>query len=320
MTATSAADHPHGHICAYCGQPVLTGNEKPEHPLPAAIGSSLVIFTVCDRCNEWANKEIDQPWLGDDWTMIFRATHDIRDQRRAQSRRPLDPMRHGFTDEGVRVSVDENWKPTLGSKIIEDGDKVRIVAGSEKEAERLLEKVRKRAEAEGKRLEMGNWEKGESRPTVCVNLKVNIIAWRRMAAKIALGVGSAIYPEDWRLSGDAEQLRTWMRDPEAPDPGGDEGRFGILPERIEDRDGIALLVDPPEHLLLVAGSEKRTSLLMILFGELLMSMPLNTNGDRPPDVAWLLDPSTPRRDGRTSLDELTIRYIKRLQAGGAADD
>lgn len=320
MAATPAADHPYGHICAYCGQPVLTGNDKPEHPLPAAIGSSLVVFTVCDPCNDWTNNEIDQPWLGDDWTMIFRATHDIRDHRRAQSRRPLHPMRLGFTDEGVRVSADENWKPTLGSKIVEHGDKVRIVAGSEEEAERLLERVRKRTEAEGKSLKMVNWEKGESRPTVRVNLKVNIVAWRRMAAKVALGVGSSIYPEDWRLSGDAETLRTWMRDPEAPDPGGEEGRFGILPERIEDRDGIALLVDPPEHLLLVVGSEKRACLLMILFGELLMSMPLNTNGERPPDVAWLLDPNAPKRDGRTSLDELTSRYVTRLHAEEAADD
>jgi hypothetical protein len=80
----------------------------------------LTVRTVGDPCNLWASRNIDQPFLRDDWVRLHRAEHDVRDHRRRQARAVPHPFKRGFTDEGVLVTVDDEWRPHLGSKIIED--------------------------------------------------------------------------------------------------------------------------------------------------------------------------------------------------------
>jgi hypothetical protein len=160
------ATRPAGRIRTYCAQPALTGAEKPEHPLPAALGSSLEVYTACDPCNEWAAREIDQPFLADDWLRLHRSDYNVRDPRRSKSRRVASPFKRGFTADGVRVTIDDEWRPHLGAKIIdnEETGEVTIQAGSAAEAERLLERVRKRAAAEGKTVVFGSWKRAQVRP------------------------------------------------------------------------------------------------------------------------------------------------------------
>ena len=301
-------------VCAYCGKAVLTGRERPEHPIPAALGSSLEVFTVCDPCNAWASAAIDQPFLRDDWTRLHRAAHDVRDPRRG-SRRPVPhPFKHGFTDDGVPVTLDEDWRPKLGSRIVEEGDRVQIQAGSMEEAERLRKRVEKAARREGKEARIERVKRIQD-PSTVVNIEVEVDAaiWLRMAAKIALGVGSHVYPPDWRTSADAAELRSLMRDVDRRTPSG--ARPALFPEKLKAEDAFRRLMEPPEHLVCFLRSGRGTAgVLVVLFGELAFGLPVDTT-DRPlPSIAWRLDPRRPRRRGETTWDALMLSALRRSGA------
>ena len=301
-------------VCAYCGEAVLTGKEKPEHPIPHALGSSLVVFTVCDPCNEWASRNVDQPFLSDDWTRIHRALHGVRDPRRPGTPMP-HPLLQGFTEDGVRVTTDQDGRPQLGSLIVEDKDDpdlVHIHAGSVEESRRLMERIAKKAAAEGKKIEIVREERAQVRPKVHNTVKVNIRIWLKATAKMALGIASAVYPPEWRLSEDAIHLRHLMR---SDDPRSRDGEpiVGLTPTRVETDDLLSKLAEPPEHVVwFVRGYDDATRVFLMLFGELMLPMTVDTTGQPTPKVAWRLDPAHPRRDGRTTFDGLMISMIERL--------
>src|SRR4051812_44195233 len=99
--ANGAPEADLANICAYCKQGVLTGSEVPEHPIPAALGASLVVRSVCDACNKWANVNIDQLFLDDPSIRSARSRHKIVDHRHSQARPVKDPMRFGRSPEGL---------------------------------------------------------------------------------------------------------------------------------------------------------------------------------------------------------------------------
>jgi hypothetical protein len=268
---------------------------------------------VCEECNVWAGREIDQPWLRDDWTLIHRAAHDVVDPRRGRkARRIPSPLLQGFTDDGVRVTMDEAGRPLMGSRIIERGDgRMSIVAGSMEEAERLLERVRRSAAKEGKRVEIGEWQRTSLRPKITASSVVNPVLWRRIAAKIALGVGAKVYPHDWRLSEDAAELRNQMRDPHPRSPGGEP--LGLFPERLDNQNPLRWLFEPPEHgLFFMRMKNGTTALFVVLFGELFFAVPIDTTGGPVPRLAWRMDPSRPDLDGGTTFEGLMVRQVERL--------
>lgn len=203
-------------MCAYCAEPVLTGRERPEHALPAALRASIRVWTVCDPCNTWAGQGVDQPFLDDPFIRELRSRYDVRDPRHPD-RRIESPFAHGFTAEGVHVAADETWEPRIVSGRIvdhEDGN-VDIIAGDQAEADRLAERVRKRAEALGKTATFGDWRIVSNHPHITGQLQIRPWRWRRAVAKAALATASAAFDEPWRTGDDAARLRHWMRDPKA---------------------------------------------------------------------------------------------------------
>jgi hypothetical protein len=296
-----------GKVCVYCAEPRLTGDQRPEHPIPAAIGSSWQVFTVCDRCNDWADVHVDQPFLDDDFILELRSSHDIRDQRHGTGRRVASPFSRGHTPEGLYVVADEEWQqPHVRGRILEGSgeNEFRIVAGDEEEYQRLLKKLELRAAALGKTLELGEPEIVHDHPRVTGRLVVRPWRWRRLFAKIALAAGSVAYDKDWHTSSDAQQLRHWMRDKDALP-------YDHCPLERVAGSAIEPLVEPAHHVVCFLPGAAATQLAVVLFGEYCLRLPIDTAGRSRPVVAWDLDPHRPRVHGETTWNGLLSAMLKR---------
>ena len=299
---------PTGTICAYCGVRVLTGSERAEHPLPASLGGARPVYTVCDPCNDWVSVYVDQPFLADDWLRIIWAKHDLKIQRRRGRGRVASPLKHGVTSDGIEVRVDDDWRPHLASGIThnEETGEINIRAGSEEEAERLLGRVRKQARERGEEAVIRSWSTTPDRPLVNIPVSTNLVVWRRMAAKIALGFGSVAYPEDWRTSEAADRLRRDLREEVVDDDG---NHMGVYADRIDETHILRRLVEPPEHLVCwLPGSGQ--NMAVILFGELLFGADTEADGFERPAHAWRHDPRSGAQSVETTFDGLMFRLFE----------
>lgn len=95
------------------------------------------VLSVCNPCNAWAGRHVDQPFLEDAFIRELRARHDVCDARHPD-RRVLSPFAHGFTGDGVHVAADEDWAPWIVSgRTIDRGEGcVDIIAADDAEADR----------------------------------------------------------------------------------------------------------------------------------------------------------------------------------------
>jgi hypothetical protein len=296
-------------LCAYCLAAVLTGDEKPEHPIPASLGASLTVSTVCDECNTWTGREIDQPFLADSLLQAHRNVAGQRDPRRGKKARLVaSPLLQGHTAEGDFITVDpESGKPMRRSRIVDLGeDRQQIRASSQDEAERLLERARKRATAEGKEIKIEEEERGEFQPEITVNFSMRTDAWRREAAKIGLAVGSLVYPPSWRSSEDAHRLREWMHNRDSSTEDGQAPP--LVPTHVEPGSWLAA---GDEHLIFFMRLKDGVYACVCLFGNSYFAVPVDTTGMAIPQRAWRLDWRKPARDGSTTWDDLLTQAVIR---------
>ena len=305
-----------GELCAYCLAAVLTGDEKPEHAIPGSLGASLTVPTVCDECNEWAGREIDQPFLADSLLQAHRHLAGQRDPRRGRKARPVaSPLLQGYTADGDFFTADpETNKPVRRSRIVDLGnDRQEIRASSPEEAERLLERARKRAAAEGKEIKIEGEEHGEIQPEITVHFTMRTDVWRREAAKIALAVGSRVYPLSWRSSEDAHRLREWMHNRDSSTE--DEQAPPLVPDHVEPGSRLA---EGDEHLLyFTSPGDGATYLHVVLFGNSHFTVPVDTTGMAVPQQAWRLDWRKPSKDGLTTWEDFVRQAVIR-RVGKAA--
>ena len=296
-------------LCAYCLTAVLGGEEKPEHPIPASLGASLTVPTVCDQCNQWAGREIDQPFLADSLLQAGRSIAGQRDPRRGRKARlTASPLLQGHTADGDFITVDpESGQPNRRSRIVDLGEaRQQIRAGSETEAQRLLQRARKRAAAEGKEIKIEQEERGELQPEIIVNFSMRTDVWRREAAKIALAVGSVVYPPPWRFSDDAHRLREWMNNRDSSRQDGQAPP--LVPTHVESGSWLA---EGDEHLIFFMRLKDAVHACVCLFGSSYFAVPVDSTGMAVPQRAWRLDWRRPSRDGSTTWDELLTRAVVR---------
>ena len=182
--------------------------------MPASLGGARPVYTVCDPCNDWVSVHVDQPFLADDWLRITWAKHDLKIQRRRGRGRIASPLKHGFTEDGIEVRVDDDWRPHLASGITHNEERARSISAPAPKRKPIgfWSECASTHATRGEEAVIRSRSTSHDRPLVNIPVSTNLVVWRRMAAKIALGYGSVAYPEDWRTSEAADRLRRDLRE------------------------------------------------------------------------------------------------------------
>lgn len=214
------------------------------------------------------------------------------------------------TPVDIRLNGRRPWTATVRSGIYRDGDNITIRASSRKEYDRLIERAKKQAEAEGRTFEpFGEPTEFETHGPVIVSSEVNGVTWLRMAAKITLGAMSKVVSDDWLDTAEAARYRGWLWD---ADPTNEAGLPALaFPGEPGELD---LLVNrPPQHLLFFSrtGSDA-TGLTIALFGTLMMRAKIDMGGLPRPDIGWRTGPGAPPEE--TSFDALLMEAALKKHA------
>ena len=108
-----------------------------EHIVPEALGNeSLKLFNVCKNCNSGLGTYVDNYFVNHMFLKIIRQNLGLK----GQSGEVPNAFKEGKDKEGHRIRVDEKYHPTTVPYIEQNGDRVRVVASSKKEAKEMIQK------------------------------------------------------------------------------------------------------------------------------------------------------------------------------------
>jgi hypothetical protein len=318
-----------GKRCFYCGGP-LTGHERPEHIIPAAIGAELVTHRVCDACNTRAGEEVDQPWLGDPHVLPLRMMHTVLD-RRDQPVRPR-PVRATLDDGRVALVAEHGThfeiRPLPRVIVDEAAGTVHVEASRDD-----MDKIAARLEKEHGTLRWSTPRPGPTTVTATATRELSIEMWPRFAAKVTLGIMSLVVDDSWLDADVAKALRTvlWSGARQVnvlEEPG---WAWAAVPVAIDRRKPPGSLLEGGEHLVCFESEVERAALVIVVFGDLLYRVRIPAPDVPKISPAWLLHSG--RREtlampwailscvleGRRIEREGTASSEDVLTPGGAAD-
>lgn len=264
-------------VCAYCGEPALTGAEDPEHAVPAAVGGRFTTTMVCAPCNRWAGREIDQPWLDDPFVLDSRFEHEIPDRRG----RTVDssPLLTGRTEDGRWVTMGRDGTPVLRNAPVEvdkAAGTLRITAADSAALKAQTDKQVRKLRAAGRTVTPIATDQSSDRPQISGGGQVEPGRWHRMGAKVALALLAEQQPAAWRRGESAHRLRTAMR----ARPSASEVRFVPV-------DAVHAFAAQPATAVVV--SKPGPMIVVSLMGILGVGFLLAEDLDRA-DWAWIADP------------------------------
>lgn len=289
-------------LCIYCGKPVLTGNEDPEHAVPAAINGRLTTDGVCVPCNRWAGKEIDQSWLGDPSVLDVRFSDRIPDRRGRLV--TASPMLTGTTADGRRVTLGPDGHPRqLNTPVTRDparGD-MTISAPDQASLDAQMVKQKRKAEAAGKTFTPGRQQTKSDQPQVSVQIETSPSLWRQMAAKVALALLGEQQPVAWRKSASAEILRKEM--------GTSRPHKDVRLDRLE---AVDLFAARPATAVVLCRTPNGPAITVSLMGFFGATFQLTDDLDRP-DWAWVSDPIDPSRNAGGPIGQ--VIYVRHKALG-----
>jgi hypothetical protein len=178
------ADESRPGRCWYCGAESLRAGDPPEHIIPEAMGGTLKTDRVCRGCNERAGKAIDAPFMRDWLIAMDRALHSPRGGL-------LQPRVDATLDDGTPVDLGTGqgpWKATVRAAIEWKGDEVIIRASNRAEYEKLLGRVRRKVEEEGREfVDPGEPTEVADSGLIVVRTKLDGVIWLRMAPRSLWG-------------------------------------------------------------------------------------------------------------------------------------
>lgn len=281
-------------ICAYCGEQNLHGNEQPEHVLPRAVNGRLVARTVCDRCNAWAGRHVDRPWLDDPFVRDARFIYAIPD--RHGNVPDHSPMLTGTTTDGTRVSLGRDGVPVaLNSPVSRNPatGEIQIRARNREDYDRLLAREARRAEAAGLTLTAGPPQTISYHPKVENLLAIDPRRWERMAAKVTLGLLAHTQSASWRRGASATQLRERMRD---------RGRQ-LDAVALRSAELVNAFAPAPATAVVIKTLSHGPAAVVSLLGAFSLLFPL-ADDTANIDLAWVSDPISPARSAVGRLDQI----------------
>lgn len=304
-------DHRVGR-CWYCAEATLRVDDPPEHIIPESMGGRLTTDRVCRDCNGRAGREIDGPFMRD-WLVAMDRALYIADRAK------LHPRVDAALEDGTPVDIETGkgaWRARIRASIDYDGDEVRIRASSLAEYHKLLDRVRRQAEADGRTfVEPSEPEVTETDGPVVVSTRVNGVTWLRMAAKVTLGCLSRVMNDDWLDSAEAAKYRGWLWDAKPTNPDGTPA-LGFPCELNELE---RYTVRPPEHLIYCGpAGNGRASLGIVFFGSTAVRAAVDLAGQPVPRAGWRTAPG--REAIETTFDALLQEAALNYVAVNAEDD
>jgi hypothetical protein len=284
-------------VCAYCAQQALTGNEDPEHVLPAAINARLTTNAVCNPCNRWAGRYIDQPWLDDVFVGHARFVHQIPDRRGKVLTH--DPFLVGTTKDGTQIRMGKDGRPiALNSPVKRNPDTgdIQIIARNQADLDRLLAREIKKAEAAGKKLTAGKAQEVSHQPRVEASHQITPGAWERMAAKAVLGLLANTQPPAWRTSASADMLRQRLRNLDRP----------VNEVQMREAKIFHAFASAPASAVNIITIANRPCAGVSLLGTFAFYLEL-ADDMRGVDITWVSDPMQPDRCAQGPLAEVLAK-------------
>ncbi len=276
------------------------------------MGGKLKTDRVCRRCNGLAGSTIDAPFMQDPLIAMARALHSPRGDR-------MRPRMEASLEDGTPVDLRTGsgpWRASVRAAIVREGEEIFIRAADRAEYEKLLARVRRDVEGEGREFEPpGEPTEAEDSGMVRVRARVDGVVWLRMATKVTLGCLSLVLDEDWLDTPDAAKYHGWLWDEV---PVNEDGSKALgLPG--EPNPFELHILRPPEHLLyfMPAGAEAVT-LSIAYFGSLLVRARVEVGSRPSPRAAWRTGPGAPVSE--TTFDALLAEMAVASVEGAEAEE
>ncbi len=189
--------------CIICGKNKDENNFNIEHIIPEALGNkTLKIDSVCIQCNSKLGSKIDRYITECFIVKLIRNHYRIA----GKSNKVPNPFKEGIDENGDKIRLDENFKPTIVSNAKQEGNLYKIKASSKKEAIEIVEKLFKKnkinMEQKEKIIEQVEIAKIESsKPKITYHYEINFDEMQLAIIKIAyeytyLKLGKSYYYDD----------------------------------------------------------------------------------------------------------------------------